>query len=132
MPRGAARKRQRTCRRGQKASTPQERQRGACKHPGLTRQRDRDRDQRQHGGDRQNMLPSPQRRQRAFQKAMDQIAGDDRQQRAEHEGRVRRTPEQSHAGQKLVQQVKQRRVFAERVEQRHHGRDREEADFARP
>ena len=77
-------------------------------------------------------LPPPRRRHRAGQPAVHEIAGDDRQQRAEHEGRIRRPAVQRHARQQFVHQMEDRRVPAERVEQRQHHRHREEADLARP
>ena len=63
---------------------------------------------------------------------MDEITGNQRDQRDQHEGGVGRTAVEGHRGQQVVHQLERRRVSTERVKQ-HQGRsDGEDPDLARP
>ena len=96
------------------------------------RQTDRNADEYDSNRELRGALPPQQRRECIGQPAVNEIAGDDRQQRAEYEGRVRRPTEKQHARNQVVHQMKGRGVSAERIEQHQHHGHAEKANLARP
>ena len=95
-------------------------------------QRQRAGDQHDPAGDLTDALQTARGRHRAGEPAMDEITGNQRDQRDQHEGGVGRTAVEGHRGQQVVHQLERRRVSTERVKQ-HQGRsDGEDPDLARP
>ena len=64
--------------------------------------------------------------------SVDEVAGHDGQQIAEHEGRIGRAAEQADAGKRLEDAPEQRGVAAERVQQHPRSHEGEEADLPSP
>ncbi len=89
----------------------------------------------ERGGDEaehEHHMPAVQFGQRFVEQAMRAVAGEDGGKRTDQEGRIRRPAIEADAGHHLVEQAKDGRVPAERVEQGDARGDGEEADLGRP